>query len=518
MLADLDHFGKNYREEEELQRKRKPWMLTWPQVKLVGLAGVGFFLDAYDLFIINQVTPLLAVVYFPTTGLPNQMQDLVKAGANIGCVIGQLLFGFLGDHYGRSFVYGKELILIIIATIVCISVPSYFTGNQVLLWIFITRIVLGIGIGGDYPMSATVVSDRANIHRRGTLLTFIFANQGWGSFVGSLITIITLAAFKSDLKAGNVHDADKIWRILVGLSLVPAFGTLYARLTLPESRKFELTKAHTDSSIDQRDQNPSDIEKAKDADSDSGPEVKPVDHEDDLKHHVVAVKRAHYQEFFAYFSTWPHLKVLLGTTSTWFLVDIAFYGINLNQSVVLSYIGYGGTSGDTYDKLFAVATGNIIITALGFLPGYYFTLFTIDIVGRKGLQFMGFAMTSLFLGILAGEIDHIGKGPLLACFTFLQFFFNFGANTTTFIVAAESFPTRIRSTAHGLSAATGKCGAILSSLVFNQLKAKIGTSNVLWIFFATSVLGGLATFLIDETMGIDPDAKDEAERRARGEI
>jgi PHS family inorganic phosphate transporter-like MFS transporter len=49
MLADLDHFGKNYREEEELQRKRKPWMLTWPQVKLVGLAGVGFFLDAYDL-------------------------------------------------------------------------------------------------------------------------------------------------------------------------------------------------------------------------------------------------------------------------------------------------------------------------------------------------------------------------------------------------------------------------------------------------------------------------------------
>jgi PHS family inorganic phosphate transporter-like MFS transporter len=146
-----------------------------------------------------------------------------------------------------------------------------------------------------------------------------------------LITIITLASFKSDLKAGNVHDADKIWRILVGLSLVPAFGTLYARLTLPESRKFELTKAQTDSSVDQREANPSDIEKAKDADSDASPKVKPVDQEDDLKHHVVAVERAHYQEFIAYFSTWPHLKVLLGTTSTWFLVDIAFYGINVRS-------------------------------------------------------------------------------------------------------------------------------------------------------------------------------------------
>jgi MFS transporter, PHS family, inorganic phosphate transporter len=49
MLADLDHFGKNYKEEEERQSRQKPWMLTWPQVKLVALAGVGFFLDAYDL-------------------------------------------------------------------------------------------------------------------------------------------------------------------------------------------------------------------------------------------------------------------------------------------------------------------------------------------------------------------------------------------------------------------------------------------------------------------------------------
>ena len=126
MLADLDHFGKNYKEEEERQSRQKPWMLTWPQVKLVALAGVGFFLDAYDLYVVllttldviiflsfifiysalssivrivsicptqvaitdfrifTEVTPLLAVVYFPTNGLPNQMQDLVKAGANIG--------------------------------------------------------------------------------------------------------------------------------------------------------------------------------------------------------------------------------------------------------------------------------------------------------------------------------------------------------------------------------------------------------------------------------------------------
>jgi MFS family permease len=125
---------------------------------------------------------MLAAVYYPDTGLPNQMQDLIKAGANIGesittshhpvpyinvllsillgCVIGQILFGLAADSFGRSAVYGKELCVIIIATIVCICVPSTFSPHNVLLWIFVCRIILGIGVGGDYPMSATVVSGK----------------------------------------------------------------------------------------------------------------------------------------------------------------------------------------------------------------------------------------------------------------------------------------------------------------------------------------------------------------------
>jgi PHS family inorganic phosphate transporter-like MFS transporter len=123
--------------------------------------------------------------------------------------------------------------------------------------------------------------------------------------------------------------------------------------------------------------------------------------------------------------------------------------LQLNQSVVLAQIGYSGKGEDIWGQLYALATGNVcaticqlsiteidirlqvIVTALGFLPGYYVTLFTIDIIGRKWLQFGGFLMAGLFLAILAGEINHIGKGPLVAVFTFLQFFFNFGANTTT---------------------------------------------------------------------------------------
>jgi hypothetical protein len=46
-----------------------------------------------------------------------------------------------------------------------------------------------------------------------------------------------------------------------------------------------------------------------------------------------------------------------------------FYGINLNQNVVLQQIGFDGKSGTAWDKLFNISVGGIIITALGFVPG-----------------------------------------------------------------------------------------------------------------------------------------------------
>ena len=90
-------------------------------------------------------------------------------------------------------------------------------------------------------------------------------------------------------------------------------------------------------------------------------------------------------------------------------------------------------------------------------------------------------------------------------------FFNFGPNATTFIVPGELFPSRVRGFAHGVSAATGKLGAILSGVLFNYLSSPghIGVANVLWIFFACNLAGAVVTFfLVPETKGVDADELD----------
>ncbi|KDQ16089.1 hypothetical protein BOTBODRAFT_31165 [Botryobasidium botryosum FD-172 SS1] len=481
---------------------KPPFALNIAEAKLLGIAGVGFFLDAYDLFIINQVTTMLQYRYFGGQSLPAGLEGFVKAGANIGSVIGQFLFGYLASSLGRKAVYGKELMLIIFATIITISVPAYLGGNHVLVWIGVMRIILGIGVGGDYPMSASITGDRATLRKRGTLLAYIFSFQGWGSFVGSLVTMAVLGAFKHVMDdKGETYKVDAVWRIVVGLSLVPAFGTLYQRLTLPESKRFiESQKAHEASTLSLE----KDIEKVN-----SGSIS-----EDEPKAEVVApvVKKAHWREFIQYYSEWRHGKILIATAGCWFLLDIAFYGINLNQSVVLQQIGFDGKTGTAWNKMFKIATGNLIITALGFVPGYYVTVLTIEYLGRKWIQIQGFLMAALFLGILAGKFHTLGTVPFVVCFALLQFFFNFGANSTTYIYPAEVFPTRFRASAHGISAASGKAGAIISSLAFNSLTKKIGTPAVLWIFFGCCLAGAALTTLLPEVKRRDPDAIEEEER------
>ncbi|KAF9071836.1 phosphate transporter [Rhodocollybia butyracea] len=530
-------------EDYEQSSGKAPYRLTLTEVKLLGIAGVGFFLDAYDLFVINPVLTALQYRLYGGGSLPVGLHGFVNAAANIGSVIGQFTFGYLADSLGRSAIYGKELMLIIFATIMCLTTPTgSLSPSNSLIYLGVFRIILGIGVGGDYPMSASVTSDRSNIYKRGTMLAYIFANQGWGSFVGSLATVIVLACYKHVINdKGEVSKTDGVWRIVVGISLIPAFATLYQRLTMPESTRYTQAKRDTENqdfdlekearALKKLDNQPtegisassnsgSDIEKEDRAQS--TPTSTQPDSSGSETPEAIATRKekAQIKEFIAYFSEWRHAKILMGTCICWFLLDIAFYGINLNQNVVLTQIGFAGKSGSDWQKLFNVSTGNLIVTALGFVPGYYVTVLTVEKLGRKWIQVQGFLLAALFLGILAGAFNTLSHAAFVVNFALLQFFFNFGANATTYMYPAEVFPTRFRAFAHGISAACGKCGAIISALAFNALSEDIGTPAVLWIFFGCCIAGAGFTFLLPEVKGRDPDlvlAQEIREARANKE-
>ncbi|KAJ1659187.1 hypothetical protein GGF38_004118, partial [Coemansia sp. RSA 25] len=211
-----------------------------------------------------------------------------------------------------------------------------------------------------------------------------------------------------------------------------------------------------------------------------------------------------------YFREWRHLKVLLGTSIAWFALDVAFYGINLNSAIVIDAIGFAGDiqNDKPTDFIIQNCLGNIIINLLGSVPGYWIAVFTIERIGRVRIQLMGFAaLTVLYvvLGFAYHQILDKSVAGFIVLFTFAQLFQNFGPNVTTFVIPGEVFPTRFRSTAHGISAAMGKLGAIVAQGGFMQLK-DIGGKNafidhLLQIFALFMLIGFFVTFWIPETKG-----------------
>jgi PHS family inorganic phosphate transporter-like MFS transporter len=488
--------------------------LTGRQIRTVLVSSTGFFMDAYDIFVINLVLPMLGYVYYKDqkNKVSSNIQGIVKGMTNVGNLFGQIIFGILGDSKGRKSVYGVELLIIIVSTLGSAMVGSSATGIGILGFFGFWRFLLGIGIGGDYPMSATVSSEWSSEGRRGQMLALTFSMQGWGQFFGALVDIILLAIFKHSIEANQIN-IDYVWRILIAIGIIPALCTIYSRFNLPESARYaervlkdaELAKKGKAYAlgIDLTKQN-------------TGPPS------DSPVYQVQSgSNRKHLRDFLSYFSYWRHFKVLLGTCSTWFLLDIAFYGLSLNQSIVLSAIGFAPDSATTppWETLWKQGLGNLIITLLGSLPGYYVTVFTVERLGRKTIQIIGFVMEIILFTIVAVAFHPMkerAEWSFIVIFVLIQFFFQFGANATTFIIPAEVFPTRFRSTAHGISAACGKAGAILAAFAFNPLVDYGGKNaflpQTLGIFAGIQFLGLIATIgLIPESKGKNLDDFEDTE-------
>lgn len=84
-----------------------------------------------------------------------------------------------------------------------------------------------------------------------------------------------------------------------------------------------------------------------------------------------------------------------------------------------------------------MAVGNIILVCAGAIPGYWCTVLTVDTIGRKPIQLVGFILLTIFFCIIGFGYHVIGTGGLVACYCLAYFFFNFGPNATTFIVPGE---------------------------------------------------------------------------------
>src|ERR1700726_560988 len=182
------------------------------------VSGMGFFTDAYDLFVIGIVSTLLKTQWHLGTG-QLALLNAVMLGA---AFLGALFFGRLADVIGRSRVYWMSAALMVIA-----AIGSALAPNLAVLTAF--RFVLGFGVGGDYPVSAVLMSEYAGSKDRGRQVPLVFSTQAIGLIVGPLLALALL---------GGGAGAPLTWRLLLGVGAIPAAAAVWLRRKLPEPDRF----------------------------------------------------------------------------------------------------------------------------------------------------------------------------------------------------------------------------------------------------------------------------------------
>ncbi|MDA8395718.1 MAG: MFS transporter [Candidatus Dormibacteraeota bacterium] len=436
-------------------------------MRVLFTAGMGFFTDAYDLFIIGVALALIKVEYHPSAFVIG----LVGSTALIAALIGATIFGRVADVFGRKAVYGLEAALMAVA-----AVGSALSPN--LVWLIAWRFVLGIGIGGDYPVSAVIMSEYANRKNRGRLVSMVFSMQALGLIMGPVVALIILAL-------GVNHDL--AWRLMLGLGAIPALGVIYLRRKMPESPRFmarvqgknEAAAAALRSYT--RDQVQAEAEV-------TGPRV-----------------RLSFRQFV---SNPRYLFLLVGTAGSWFLLDYTFYGNSISSPLILKALA-------PHASLIQDTALTLLVFSLFALPGYIFAFLAIDRVGHRRLQFLGFAgmaLGFLLLGVVPGIVKEVL--PFVVLYGLSYFFTEFGPNTTTFVLPSELYPVSARTTGHGLSAGTGKVGAFIGTFTFPLVLSTLGLSGVMLIATSTAVLGIMVTFLLPEPAGKtieEASSEDEAQ-------
>lgn len=108
--------------------------------------------------------------------------------------------------------------------------------------------------------------------------------------------------------------------------------------------------------------------------------------------------------------------------------------------------------------------------AIAAAPGYFVAAATMDKLGRKAIQALGFVVMGAAFAAMAliPNIEHL-LVPFLIIYGISYFFTEFGPNATTFVYPSELFGVTSRTTGHGIAAATGKVGAFAGVFLFPSL-------------------------------------------------
>lgn len=374
----------------------------------------------------------------------------------VGCICGMLVMGRLGDLIGRTKAMRVTLSLAVCGALI----PAFAGGPADLVYgvVCLGRFVLGIGVGGIYPLSAVSSAEGIASHeQRSGRVGQAFFWQTPGAIAPYVLAICILAFLVPANPEAWVPDLQ--FRVIFASGALPTLLVLWASMYEEDSTEFR---------ANQQQQVPGMLEVLRN-------------------------------------QPWQTWSALLGTSGAWFLYDVAYYGTVVFTPRILQEICFageieipaGGGEPVCRQTLLQTATQSVAVLSLG-LPATVLAIGLLPSLGCKTLNIIGFifegalfaAMAVTFQGTEGNTAPGNTPRILFALFGILIFALNFGTSQGTYVLPALCFPPQIRSTCNGIAAASAKVGAAVGALLFPMIdRSSLGIVGVLWVQAVVCVLG-----------------------------
>jgi MFS family permease len=435
-------------------------------VGFVFVALGGILIDAYQAAMIGFGNKYIAEEFGISPGLAATVNASVLVAALIGGLLSRRVIESLGQR--NAFLLGMGLCTVAAAAVA--FAPSIW-------WVLVFRILMGLGLGIDFPLATNAVSELAGASSKKTGRSVNLWQMGW--YISTTVVYLVLLVFTL-----SGTEEPNLWRYGILAGAVFAVIVMVARFTLIGESAMWAARRHrfADAARILKQRYGVDAVVSPDA-IDAGTE----------KH--VTVKGAYSVLFRPAYRRRTLLGCVVATMQAW-----QYNAVGVYLPLTLASILTGGLTGSL--------TGSAVVNAAAGITGGAIGSLVLQRFKARRQSMIGFAMVTLSL-IALGALATTSPYLALALLALIIFFHSAGPGGLGMTIATLSYPPSIRPAGVGFTRAIMRCGAIAGLVLWPMLWGSLDT-DAFYVLAIVPFIGFLTCVLVRwEPIGYNVDAEDE---------
>ncbi|MBK5001926.1 MFS transporter [Pseudomonas sp. S31] len=403
-------------------------------------SGGGGFADGYVLCVIGvalaQISSALHLDAF--------WEGMIAASSLIGVFFGGFLGGWLTDRLGRRKVYFLGPLLFIVA-----SLAHLWADSAVAM--FLLRLLIGIGVGIEYPVATSMLVEFMPRKYRGSRLAMLTLLWFAGAACAYLVGEVMLRTLGSDA-----------WPLVLASAAVVGLFLLVVRLGSPESARWLLSKGR---------------------DAEAEAVIKAV-YGDDFGLGNLAQETTGPSLGFSSLLHSGYGKRMLFVLTFWTCAIVPIFAVYSFAPKVLAALNLTGD---------LASLGSALITFL-FFAGCTIATRIINRIDRRSM--LGYSFLLSAIALLGLGYFHDQSGALTLALFAAYALFTGGAQVLILVYPNEIFPTELRTFAVGFGTSISRIGAAVGTYFVPVSLSQMGIAQTLYVAAGICIVGLLVSMML----------------------